>query len=163
MRTLTAIGGFIVGAIAIDVGLGLLNPDRLLPARLCATIGDWGMTASLFVIPALFIFTPATPPHKRSLGLRIPLAILASWFATLEFRMQFNLPALRELARQRDDYMYDGVGMNAALLVMGWLLPLIATLLMVAMLQCAIHWRRRPDGVVADSDDTTNATAENAT
>ena len=163
MRTLMAIGGFIVCAIAIDVVLGSLNPDRLLPTRLCAAIGDWGMAASLFVIPAVFIFTPATHPHKRSFGRRMPLAVLASWFATVEFRMQFSLPALRELARQREDSMYDGVGMNAALFVMGWLPPLIVTLLMVAILQFATHWRRRRDSVPPDSNDNTNATVKNAT
>lgn len=137
MRILAAIGGFIVCAIAINVVLGLMNPFRLLPARLCVTIGDWGMAASIFVIPALFVFIPAAPPRKRSWGLRIPLAVFASWFVTFKFRVHFSYPALLELARQSDDYMYNGMEMNLVVLVMGWLPPLIIAILMVAVLQCA--------------------------
>lgn len=39
MRILAVVVGFIVAAMAIDVLLGLLNPDRLLPTELCAVIG----------------------------------------------------------------------------------------------------------------------------
>jgi hypothetical protein len=162
MRTLAAIVGFIVCTIAIDVVLGLLNPFLLLPARLCATIGEWGMAASVLLIPALFVIIPATPPPTRSWGLRIPLAVFASWFASLEFRIHFSFPALRELARQRGDYMYDGMGMNLALLVLGWLPPLIVTIFMVAVLQSAVYWRPSLGGMVAAPDGNTNATAEDA-
>ncbi len=74
MRILAAVVGFIVAAMAIDVLLGLLNPDRLLPTELCGMIGDLGMSASLFMILALFIFTPARPPTQRSFAFRIPVA-----------------------------------------------------------------------------------------
>ncbi|QEF96862.1 hypothetical protein Mal15_08920 [Stieleria maiorica] len=47
--------------------------------------------------------------------------------------MQFNLPALREIAYQSGDYMYDGVGMNAALLATGWIPPLFLTIVLVAL------------------------------
>ncbi|WP_345689526.1 hypothetical protein [Novipirellula caenicola] len=149
--------------MAIDVLLGLLNPDRLLPTELCAMIGDWGMTASLFVIPALFIFTPARPPKQRCFAFRIPVAVFTSWFATLEFRMQFNLPALRELASQRGDDMYDGVGMNAALLLMGWFPPLIVTLLMVVVLQFVLAVRRRIKNAGRRSDGEASLSKQNAT
>jgi hypothetical protein len=163
MRTLTAIVGFIVCAIAMNIVLGLMNPFLLLPTRLCATIGDWGIAASMFLIPALFVIIPATQPHTRSWGLRIPLAVFASWFASLEFRIHFSFPALRELARQRGDYMYDGMGMNLALLVLGWLPPLIVTIFMVAVVQSSVYLRPSRAGVVAAPDGKTNAAAEDAT
>ena len=163
MRTLAAIVGFIVCAIAINIVLGLMNPFLLLPTRLCATIGEWGMAVSMFLIPALFVFIPATPPHTRSWGLRIPLAVFASWFASLELRIHFSFPALRELARQNGDYMYDGMGINLALLVLGWLPPMIVTIFMVAVLQSAVYWRPSRGGVAVAPDGNTNAAAEDST
>ncbi|QDV40692.1 hypothetical protein Enr13x_05270 [Stieleria neptunia] len=101
---------------------------------------------------------------KRNWALRIPLAVVVSWFATLEFRMQFNLPALRELASQRDDDMYDGVGLNAALLVMGWLPPLIVTLVMVVVLQLVLAMMRRTArDTHHDGDAESSAAPINAT
>ncbi|WP_146596701.1 hypothetical protein [Novipirellula galeiformis] len=40
---------------------------------------------------------------------------------------------MRELAHERGDYMYDGVGMNAALLVTGWIPPLIVTVVLIGI------------------------------
>jgi hypothetical protein len=96
-------------------------------------IGDWGMFASWTVIPAMFVFTPAKRNATRNWLLRVLLATVISWYATFVFRMQFDLPAARELARERGDHTYDGVGMNAAMLVSGWIPPLIVTVVLIAV------------------------------
>ena len=131
MRKLILIVGCIFAVILFDFVMGTVA--RLLPTQARAIIGDWGMTASWTVIPAAFVFAPPKRKATRNWTLRLFLATLFSWYATLVFRMQFNLPATRELARERGDYMYDGVGMNAALLVTGWIPPLVVTVVLIAV------------------------------
>lgn len=131
MRALTSIGVAFIAAVAVDLGLSLLSPRQWLPVPVCAAIGESGIWASIFLVPAMFVFNPAKCLTHRSLAIRVPLAVLVSWWMILAFRIHFSLPALREMARQRNDYDYDGVGYNAALLVMGWILPLIVTVGMV--------------------------------
>lgn len=150
MRTPYTIAGLIVGAIGIDVLLAWIQPVRLLPVKLCADIGNYGMNASWFLLPAIFVFAPAGPSSKRNWGARIVLSVLTSWYAVIQFRMSFNLPALRELAYRRDDYMYDGVGMNAALFIMGWIPPLVVTVIMV-IVYLVLTWAaktKEPDSVM---------------
>ncbi|WP_147866610.1 hypothetical protein [Stieleria maiorica] len=133
MRNSFIIGGLILGAISVDLLLAMIRPIRWLPNELCADVGSAGMNASLFLIPAVFVFWPAKSPSGPNWLARIVLSSLTSWYATLQFRMQFNLPALREIAYQSGDYMYDGVGMNAALLATGWIPPLFLTIVLVAL------------------------------
>ncbi|MFG0253718.1 MAG: hypothetical protein ACF787_01255 [Rhodopirellula sp. JB053] len=127
MRKLILIVGCIIAVIFFDVVMGTVS--RLLPTQAQATIGGWGMTASWTVIPAAFVFTPA----KRNWPLRLFLATVVSWYEMLLFRMQYDLPATRELARERGDHMHDCVGMNAAVLVTGWIPPLIVTAVLIVV------------------------------
>lgn len=131
MRKLILIVGCIFAVIFFDVAMGTVS--RLMPTQVQALIGGWGMIASLTVIPAMFVFTPAKQNMARNWLLRIFLATVVSWYATLVFRMQFDLPAARELARESGDHTYDGVGMNAAILVTGWIPPLIVTAFLIAV------------------------------
>ncbi|PHQ31592.1 hypothetical protein CEE69_30405 [Rhodopirellula bahusiensis] len=147
MRKLILIVGCILAVISFDLVMGAVS--RLLRTQARAIIGDWGMTASWTVIPAAFVFTPPKRNATRNWPLRLSLATLTSWHATLVFRMQFNLPATRELARERGDLMYDGVGMNAALLVTGWIPPLIVTAVLIAVYSIFTrHSGVTDDGVV---------------
>ena len=131
MRQLILIVGCIFAIVFCEVLIGTVS--RLLPTQVQAMIGGWGMIASWTVIPAMFVFTPAKRNTTRNWLLRILLATVMSWYATLVFRMQFDLPAARELARERGDHTYDGVGMNAAILVAGWIPPLIVTVVLIAV------------------------------
>ncbi|MGB7323331.1 MAG: hypothetical protein WBD31_00565 [Rubripirellula sp.] len=158
MRTPFIIAALIACAIGVEALLAMIHPVGLLPLQLCADIGDYGMTASLFVIPALFVFAPSRSPSGRRWSVRILLAVLTSWFATMQFRMQFNLPALREIAYQRDDHMYDGVGLNAALLMMGWIPPLVVTIILVAVARLFI-----PGTDASDSGASVSGAALEAT
>ena len=131
MRTLFIIIGWIAGAVSIDLLSGFLS--TLLPTQLCDIVGSWGMIASWTILPAAFVMVPAKRGAGRNWPLRLFLATVVSWYATLVFRMSFDLPATRALAHERGDYTYDGVGMNAALLVTGWIPPLIVALVTFAL------------------------------
>ncbi len=152
MRKLIVIVGCIFALILVELVMGTL------PMQARAIIGEWGMTASWTALPAAFVFAPPKGNGARNWLLRIILATLISWYATLVFRMQFNLPATRELARERGDYMYDGVGMNAALLVTGWIPPLVVTIVLIGV--CSIFTRRSN---VADNGADRSGTADEAT
>ena len=131
MRKLILIVGCIFAVIFFDLVMGTVS--RLLPTQVQAVVGGWGMIASWTVIPAMFVLMPAKGNATRSWPLRLFLATVIAWYATLVFRMQFDLPATRELARERGDHTYDGVGMNAAVLVTGWIPPLIVTAVLIAV------------------------------
>ena len=75
-------------------------------------IGGWVMIASWTVIPTLFVLAPVKRNALRNWPLRLILATVISWYATFVFRMQFDLPATREFARERGDHTYDGVGIG---------------------------------------------------
>ncbi len=161
MRPLAAIGITFIAAVGVDIGLGLLRPQQWLPITVCAAIGDLGTFASLFVVPGLFIFPPFKTRALHSLALRAFLAVLLSWFLTIAFRMHFSLPALRAMARLRNDNDYDGIGGNAAVFVGGWILPLIITVIMVIVEQSRLVGRNShgtsassnlPD-IIADTED----------
>jgi hypothetical protein len=156
MRKLKLIVGCIFAFIFLDLAMGAVS--RLLPTQARAVIGGWGMTASWIVIPAAFVLTPAKLNATRNWLLRLILATAISWYATLAFRMQFDLPATRALARERGDYMYDGVGMNAALLVTGWIPPLVVTSVMIAVYSLFTH-----RSGVADDDAAPSGTEDKAT
>ena len=132
-RTSYIIGGLILGAISVGPLLATIRPVRWHPNQLCADVGSAGMNASLFLIPATFVFWPAKSPSVQNWLVRILLYSLTSWYAMLQFRMHFNLPALREIACQSGDFMYDGIGMNAALFLTGWIAPLFLTMTLVAV------------------------------
>jgi len=145
MRKLILIVGCVCSVIFFEIVMGIVS--RLLPTHAQAMIGDLGMTASWTVIPAVFVLTPAKRNAMRNWPLRLFLATVISWYATLAFRMQFDLPATREVARESGDHTYDGVGLNAALLVTGWIPPLLVTILLIAvcsifkLVSCGAHDR----------------------
>ena len=141
MRPLTTIGVTFIAAIGVDIGLSFLRPRQWLPISACAIIGEFGSYASLIFVPGLFIFYPFKTRALHSPAIRTLLAVLISWFLILVFRMHFSLPALREMARLRNDD-FDGIGGNAALLVGGWILPAIITIIMVAVQESRLGYSR---------------------
>jgi hypothetical protein len=141
MRTPIQITVIILSIVSLEALIVLSHLADRLPPRLAADIGAWGMNLTCLVVPALFVLYPATHSARRRLGVRVVTAVLAAWYLQLVFRMSLNLPALRTMARIEDP-TYDGVGLNAALFVMGWVPPFIVSLVMVLLLQIWI-WSRR--------------------
>ena len=135
MRALTVIGITLIAAVGVDVGLTFLRPGQWLPVTACAAIGDLGIFVSSFIVPALFIFASIKARALKSLALRAFLAVLVSWFLAIMFRGHFSLPAIRAMARLRNDYDYDGIGGNVVVLTGGWILPLFVTVIAVIVQQ----------------------------
>jgi hypothetical protein len=145
MRTSIQIGVIVAASLLLDIGLYISQLAYRLPARIAADIGAWGGGLSIFAVPALFVLYPATHSARRRFGLRVVTAVFTSWYLQLVFRFGLNLPALREIARIEDP-TYDGIGTNAAILMMGWLPPLIVSLLsllLLFLLHSFIWWRGR--------------------
>jgi hypothetical protein len=63
----------------------------------------------------------------------IALAVAASWALQIIFRIAIELPLNMERAKAKGDLMYDGVGGNVAILMAGWLEPLILCLALVGV------------------------------
>ncbi|MEJ7591389.1 MAG: hypothetical protein WKF77_07560 [Planctomycetaceae bacterium] len=115
-------------AVAIDVAPSAIGLHRLFSAKTGAFLGEMGMLASIFLIPAIIVFFPDKVATSFRGPWRIAIAVLISWFGQVEFRTALHEPAVSELARQRNDQTYDDVGLNVTLLFMGWLPSLLVTL-----------------------------------
>jgi hypothetical protein len=63
----------------------------------------------------------------RNLGIRFIVGVLGTWFGLLLHREFIGLPVAMARARADGELMYDGVGTNAALLVLGWIFGLISS------------------------------------
>ncbi len=72
----------------------------------------------------------------------ITIAVVVSWVLQIAFRTAIELPLNLEKAKVRGDLMYDGVGGNVAVLMAGWLEPLILCLALVGV----IHLFRKKNG-----------------
>lgn len=86
-------------------------------------------------VPFWFILSPVLSTkysfiRSRSIGKGILLSTIAMWPLMLVHRISIEVPY--NMART-DDPMYDGVGGNAAILVMGWLVALIFQLPHIAL------------------------------
>lgn len=149
MKNIGIIASGVLGATVLDSLLSQTRPFVVQAPKVSAFVGEWGMNLSLVMIPAIVFCLPGLSNKLPSINQRFALSVFATWFVLVEFRMHFNLPALRELVRQADDHRYDGVGLNAAILVMGWLPSLVATTIMFLLVPAVQHvlW-----GTDADSD-----------
>ena len=81
-------------------------------------------------IPTL-IFTLPAQGERRNLTLRFFLNVFATWFGFILHRSEIGLPASYARAEANGNEMYDGVGMNVAILFMGWVPALMSTILVL--------------------------------
>ena len=133
MRLWAKAGMLFILAVAVDLAASAIGLHRLFSAQTGAFLGEMGMLASLFLFPAVIVFFPdKVATSFRGAG-RIAIAVLISWFGQVEFRTALHGPAVSELARQRNDETYDDIGLNVALLFMGWLPSLLVTLFYAAI------------------------------
>ncbi len=75
---------------------------------------------------------PVAPQKKRPIGLRILGCTILIWYLQMAVRAYLDQPVATALARARGDEMYDGVGGNVAVMVLGWVFGLMATVPSVA-------------------------------
>ncbi|GAA5496917.1 hypothetical protein Rhal01_03105 [Rubritalea halochordaticola] len=89
---------------------------------------EYGLLIVPFLIAVVLCY-PMTPilkyshPFKRYL-----LSVLVGWFAILVYNDQIWLPMRLASADRHGNMHYDGVGMNAVLLVFGWIVPVLISL-----------------------------------
>jgi hypothetical protein len=78
----------------------------------------------LFGVPIIVIAYPKFPRWPRSVVGRFVATILVVWFLLIVHRLA-SLPTLIRDAEAAGNMMYDGVGGNVAILVMGWFMAAI--------------------------------------
>ena len=87
------------------------------------------LTCAHFVIvagiPLCFLFFPSVQRRIPSAWLRFLTAIIFVWLVLQPWRLFVEMPIARANARAAGDLDYDGVGGNAAILLAGWIEPLI--------------------------------------
>jgi hypothetical protein len=87
-----------------------------------------------FGIPAYVIYR-RPKAGARNLRIRFIVGVLGTWFGLLLHREFIGLPIAMARARADGDLMYDGVAVNGALLVLGWVFGLISsTVALIAFL-----------------------------
>ena len=93
---------------------------------------DIGYFVIIFGIPSILIGIPTLLRRrkggKRTIGAGILISVPVVWSVLVIYRESIELPVNYELARLNGNETYDGVGGNAALCLMGWLVALIGCL-----------------------------------
>ncbi len=77
----------------------------------------------------LFLRVRKKKPEERKWMLWVPVSVVLTWAYLIAFSVVAEAPALQAFARQRGDFDADGVGGNVAVLVAGWIIPLLGCLL----------------------------------
>lgn len=107
------------------------------------TAGYW---AILLGIPAITVLLPLAMPSWpkliRSTTRGVILATAIGWLLLIFYRIFVEVPLNMDIAQGRGDMMYDGVGGNAATVVLGWLFALLCSL-PHAILRLAIQQIRK--------------------
>ena len=97
-----------------------MEPPLLYPVETITFFLVWlGIPILAFALP--------TQNKRRNLTLRFFLSVLATWLGFIIHREMIGRPASFARADANGNEMYDGVGMNAAILFMGWAPALMST------------------------------------
>ena len=70
---------------------------------------------------------------KKHWAMPVVIAVLISWLLQVFYRIRVELPLNIQRAEAKGDFEYDGVGGNVAILMTGWLYPLIACLIVIGV------------------------------
>lgn len=92
-------------------------------------------------VPAI-VFWILSGTQTRRLGMALFLTTIAVWLLGYAYHISLAHPIALRFAMERGDTDYDGVGGNAAMLAVGWLPPLLVSLLGA----WAARWRQRRRG-----------------
>jgi hypothetical protein len=72
-------------------------------------------------------------PTDRHWTMPVAIAVLVSWLLQIFYRIRVELPVNIQRAESRGDFEYDGVGGNVAVLMTGWLYPLVTCLAVIGV------------------------------
>lgn len=115
--------------IAVEiVGVFCANAARANPV-MWSHVREYAYPATI-LIPGIIVMLrpPVAPQKKRPIGLRILGCTILIWYLQMAVRAYLDQPVATALARARGDEMYDGVGGNVVVMVLGWVFGLMATL-----------------------------------
>ena len=91
-------------------------------------LAGWGHLFLSLGFPIL-VFWGLSRTRAQSLMLRIGITTLLTWFLRNAYRASVEISINTAYARARGDEMYDGVGGNVVIMLLGWFEPLVISLL----------------------------------
>ena len=101
-------------------------------------VGLGSYTIALILPPALLIYLRVRKgvTHDKWL-LSALITVLAVWLIRNVYRLGLEAPVSWARAQKHGDMMYDGVGGNVAVLLAGWLEPLVVCILVILCCELA--------------------------
>ena len=98
---------------------------------------------------------PPIPITRTWTWIRVLVITAVVWIALINFRIAFNVPWNRIVMDiEKRNPGYDGVGGNAALLLMGWIVPFIESVATLCVAGIVLKWidarRKRTTEQVVD-------------
>ena len=102
----------------------------------------------LFWIAIPLALLPPIPIKWKWIWIRTAVITLVVWIVLMDFRIAYEVPWNRIVMDiEKRDFGYDGVGGNAALLLVGWIFPFVqcvGTLCVTRIILIRIGRRRKP-------------------
>lgn len=88
----------------------------------------------LFWLAIPLALLPPIPIRWKWVWIRTVVVTLVVWIALMDFRIAYEVPWNRIVMDiEKRDWGYDGVGGNAALLLVGWIFPFVQCLLTLCL------------------------------
>ncbi len=91
---------------------------------------------------AVLLRQSRSPANRKWLA-PVLVAVGCSWFLQIIYRSRVELPMNMKIAAAKGDLMYDGVGGNVAILLMGWFFPLLGCLVVAGVHKIIVCIRNR--------------------
>ena len=96
-------------------------------------LAGWGSAFIAFAFGPILLawLRLRNKPEDRTWAGPMALAVLSAWILQMFYRDAIEVPINMARAAARGDLMYDGVGGSAAIMLMGWVMPLLS---------CTVLW-----------------------
>lgn len=109
---------------------------------------------------------PPVPTSWRWIWIRTFVITVAVWLVLMDFRIAYEVPWNRTvLDIEKRDWDYDGVGGNAALLLLGWVFPFFEALITLCLtrfvLSLVVNRKTQTPAIVGHPSSTDAGVATN--
>lgn len=132
MRPSARLGLVLLVFFAFDVMIAKLEPQKFIHASHRALVGQCGIWASLFLVPAIFVLFPSGVILARIARERVFYAVLIAWFLQVQFWAAFVSPVHSQLKFERGD-LADGFVSTFGIHITASLSSLLLTLAYIAI------------------------------
>jgi hypothetical protein len=132
MRPNARLGLVLVVFFAFDVMIAKLEPQKFIHTSHRALVGQCGIVASLFLVPAIFILLPPRIILARSVRERVFYAVLVAWFLQVQFWAALVSPVHSQLKFERGD-LADGFVSTFGIHITASFSSLLLTLTYIAL------------------------------